>query len=448
MSLDETVARPLAKKIHEGHLQIAGSDERREIGEEPITLGRDPACHVVLDDPEVSAVHLEVSADERGIRIRDLGSANGTFVGDIRVSEAHVTSFQRARAGSSLIEIVPGAEHTVPLADTTSFGALVGGSASMRDLFERLSRTARTDLTVMVLGETGTGKELVARAIHDASPRAKAPFVVVDCAAIPRSLGEATLLGHEKGAFTGADRPRPSPFVEANGGTIFLDELGELPLEIQPNLLRVLAERRVKPVGSSRYHDVDVRVIAATRQNLLAQVNLGAFRSDLYFRLAQVRVEVPPLRARKEDIPVILQKVFADLGDDSAFSRVPLESLERLVQHDFPGNVRELKNAATVAHALAGDGPVDVAQYVQEALEGMGGPTVMPTPENSLGIEPYHEAKRVALEQFEKEYFERVVRVIPDNISEMSRLTGLSRLHIRKHLQRHGIAVARPGQRG
>jgi DNA-binding NtrC family response regulator len=305
------------------------------------------------------------------------------------------------------------------------------------------------------LGETGTGKELVARALHEASSRSQRPFVVVDCAAIPRSLGEATLLGHERGAYTGADKARPSPFVEANGGTVFLDELGELPLEIQPNLLRVLAERRVKPVGSNRYYDVDVRVIAATRQNLLGHVNTGSFRSDLYFRLAQVRIEVPPLRDRKEDIPLILERTFEEIGDPNAFSRVPLESLERLTQHDFPGNVRELKNAATVAHALANDDVVDVAQYVQEALTELGGPSVKTAVDPSSSSDsnsarvlvPYHEAKREALEGFERRYFERLVEVVPDNISEMSRVSGLSRLHIRKHLQRHGIAVARPGQR-
>jgi len=317
----------------------------------------------------------------------------------------------------------------------------------MRSLFEKLSRVARTDLTVLVLGETGTGKELVARALHDASPRSRAPFVVVDCAAIPRSLGEATLLGHEKGAFTGADRARPSPFMEANGGTIFLDELGELPLEVQPNLLRVLAEGRVKPVGSNRYHDVDVRVVAATRQNLLAQVNAGSFRSDLYFRLAQVRVEVPPLRERREDVPLILQRIFEELGDPDALSRVPLESLERLMQHDFPGNVRELKNAATVAYAMETAGLVDVAQYVQEAMEEMGGVKISSAPSSPGAIVPYHQAKREALDQFEREYFERLVEVSPDNISEMSRLSGLSRLHVRKHLQNHGIAVARAGHK-
>ncbi len=447
MSLQSTIARADSRTTHYGRVGVAGRDVDVPLGDEAVTVGRDPDCHIVLHDPEVSAVHLELVADTAGIRVRDLGSLNGTFIGDVRVSDAVVVSSQRIRAGSSWVEVKLGEARTVALPRATAFGPLVGDSASMRGLFERLSRAAATELTVLVLGETGTGKELVARALHEHSPRRNAPFVVVDCASVPRSLGEATLLGHERGAFTGADRARQSPFVEADGGTLFLDELGELPLEIQPNLLRVLAEGRVKPVGGNRYQEVNVRVVAATRQNLLAQVNAGTFRSDLYFRLAQVRVEVPPLRERREDIPLILQRVFQELGEPEAIERVPLESLERLMHHDFPGNVRELKNAATVAHALSAGDVIDVAQYVQEALTELGGPSVMPSSATHSALMPYHDAKRCALDDFERDYFQKLVELVPDNISEMARVSGLSRLHVRKHLQRHGIAVARAGQR-
>ncbi len=405
----------------------------------------------MLADSEVSAVHLEVSQSEHGLRLRDLGSKNGTLIAGVRVAEAVLVSPQRVTLGSSVIEVIPGPELRIETPAKAAFGPLVGASDKMRALFDRLAKAALTELTVLVLGETGTGKELVARAVHDASPRRNRPFVVVDCAAIPRTLGEATLLGHERGAFTGADRARSSPFVEAHGGTVFLDELGELPLEVQPNLLRVIAERRVKPVGGNRFTDIDVRIVAATRQNLLGAVNQGSFRSDLYFRLAQVRVEVPPLRARTEDIPLILDRVLSDLGDPRAMERVPTDSLERLMQHDFPGNVRELKNAAIVAHALSGDGPLDVASYVQEALAELGGSGMLPVPgdtaiSSSTGVVPYHSAKRQALDEFERRYFERLAELIPDNVSEMSRVSGLSRLHVRKHLARHGIQLLRPGQ--
>jgi DNA-binding NtrC family response regulator len=427
MSLETTVARPTAQVVRGGTVRVEGSGKTIEVGEEPLLIGRDAACHVVVSDSEVSAVHLEVSRAEQGLRLRDLGSKNGTLIGGIRIGEAVVVSPQRLALGSSFIEVMPGPERHIETTATSAFGPLVGASDKMRALFDRLAKAAATELTVLVLGETGTGKELVARAVHDASPRKHGPFVVVDCAAIPRTLGEATLLGHERGAFTGADRARQSPFV--------------------PNLLRVIAERRVKPVGGSRFTDIDVRIVAATRQNLLAAVNEGTFRSDLYFRLAQVRVEVPPLRARSEDIPLILDRVLSDLGDPAAIERVPTESLERLMQHDFPGNVRELKNAATVAHALSGDGPIDVASYVQEALAELGGSGMLPVPSETGGaVVPYHSAKRQALDEFERRYFEHLAEIIPDNVSEMSRVSGLSRLHVRKHLQRHGILLVRPGQ--
>ncbi len=177
--------------------------------------------------------------------------------------------------------------------------------------------------------------------------------MVVDCGSIPPTLAEATLFGHERGAFTGAVDKRLSPFVEADGGTIFLDELGELPLDVQPKLLRALAERRIKAVGGSNYREVDVRVLAATRRDLVRAVNSGGFRSDLYFRIAQVKIELPSLRHRMEDIPILVRRMLKDLGDEAAYERITNATLERLMRHDWPGNVRELRNAVAVAFALA-----------------------------------------------------------------------------------------------
>ena len=227
----------------------------------------------------------------------------------------------------------------------------------MRGVFERLKKAAPTDLTVLVTGETGTGKELVAQAIHEASSRAHKPFVVVDCGAIPATLAESALFGHERGSFTGAVDKRISPFVEADGGTIFLDELGELPLDVQPKLLRALAEQRIKSVGSNSYRPVNVRVIAATRRDLVREVNAGTFRSDLYFRVAQLKVELPSLRQRLEDIPVLVRRMIEDLGDKDSYGRITNDSLERLMRHDWPGNVRELRNVVAVALAFTKEGP-------------------------------------------------------------------------------------------
>src|SRR5687768_9771271 len=230
--------------VHEG-------DETRSvvIGPEPVVIGRDPACQLLVSDTGVSSMHAELVATPRGVRLRDLGSKNGTWVGDLRISEAYLTSstsFSIARTDLTFEAVKP---EKVDLPDIEQFGPLYGTSSLMRDLFRRLQKGAPTDLTVLVQGETGTGKELVAQAVHQSSARKNGPFVVVDCGSIAPTLAEATLFGHEKGAFTGATSARESPFVEANGGTIFLDELGELPLDVQPKLLRALAERRIKKVG-------------------------------------------------------------------------------------------------------------------------------------------------------------------------------------------------------
>jgi DNA-binding NtrC family response regulator len=311
-----------------------------------------------------------------------------------------------------------------------------------------LGKIAPTDLTVLINGETGTGKELVAQALHHASARAKKPFVVVDCGSIPPSLAEATLFGHERGAFTGAVDKRLSPFLEADGGTIFLDELGELPLEVQPKLLRALAERRIKSVGGSNYREVDVRVLAATRRDLVRAVNAGSFRSDLYFRVAQVRVELPALRARLEDVPVLVKRMLKDLGgEEGDYERVSNTTLERLMRHDWPGNVRELRNAVAVAFALAGpDEEIDVAAHLgalQEAplaASPMGGANSgAPLTFGAIRGKQFQEAKRDVLAKFEKEYFAALAEDSKGNVSEMARRAGMERAHVRAYLRRHSI---------
>jgi DNA-binding NtrC family response regulator len=302
----------------------------------------------------------------------------------------------------------------------------------MQRVFDRIRRAAPTELTVLFLGETGTGKELAARAVHEDSKRSKGPFVVVDCGAIPPSLAEAYLFGHEAGAFTGAVGKRISPFVEADGGTLFLDELGELPLELQPKLLRAIAERRVKAVGSSTWKTVDVRFIAATQRDLPRAVNEGAFRTDLWFRLAQLVIELPPLRDRLEDIPLIVKATLDGLGDARAYERISTETLERLMRRPWPGNVRELKSAVVAAHALSGGGSIDVA-----AFGGDGG--AFGASDGGLPSLGYHDAKRAALERFEKDYFSTLAAQTDGKIIEMARLAGLERAHVRKYLQRHDL---------
>jgi DNA-binding NtrC family response regulator len=311
------------------------------------------------------------------------------------------------------------------------FGRMLGRSPRMRRVFSVLERVAPTPLSVLILGETGTGKELVARAIHDHSPRRDAPFVVLDCGAIPGSLAESILFGHEKGSFTGANERRAGVLAEANGGTLFLDELGELPLEQQPKLLRALSERQVKRVGGTSFDPIDVRVLAATRRELASEMNAGRFRSDLYFRIAQVRVELPPLRERADDIAMLVLDVCERMGKREHGAAVVAWVEQRMGAHDWPGNVRELVNVASVAATLAEiPGAIDdVLALTRDAS----------TAASRVAVTAYSEAKRNALATFDRDYFTNLAAGSGGNISEMSRQSGMERHHVRAYLRKLGI---------
>jgi DNA-binding NtrC family response regulator len=442
---DRTVLGPARLSVHGGWLEVPGhatEPARLRVGFEPVLLGRDASCDLVIPSSRVSAVHAELAATARGVRLRDVGSRNGTWVGDVRIAEAYLT--ERASVWLGDVELVfePSKPERVKVQSGDRLGRMYGASPAMRAVFEQIARVAPTDLTVLVQGETGTGKELVAQAIHEHSRRRQAPFVVVDCGSIPPTLAEATLFGHERGAFTGATERRRSPFLEAGAGTVFLDELGELPLDLQPKLLRVLAERRLKPVGGQSYLPVEARVVAATRRDLVREVNDGTFRSDLYFRVAQMRIEVPALRARLSDLSGLVKTVLEDLGDPAAFKRVGRETMERLLRHDWPGNVRELANAVTVAHAIADvGGPIDVAGHLNTlGVATVTGPLLR---EHPSAPQTYHDAKRVALDRFEREFFEPLVEATGGNVAEIARIAGLERAHVRRYVTRHGLRKKR-----
>jgi len=440
--LDETVGLRNRVPVRGGRIRVGGKGDWQEIHQDPVIVGRNPACQIMIDDAKVSAVHAEFVATETGVKVRDLGSRNGTYVADVRIVEVSITKACTLRVGATEINFEPLRPERVSVPAIPSFGPLVGQSEVMRKTFDRLSKIARTDLTVLVCGDTGTGKELAANSIHLASSRANKPFVVVDCGSIPPSLAEATLFGHERGAFTGAIDTRRSPFQEAAGGTVFLDELGELPLEVQPKLLRALSERRVKSVGGSSYRNIEVRVIAATRRDLVREVNAGTFRSDLYFRVAQVKVELVPLNQRAEDIPILVRSMLKESDDEEAFGRVGSQTLERLMRYDWPGNVRELRNAVSVAYALSEPGgDIDIAAHLGALTEGgraTGGSGGAP---NFACNRPFQEAKRDVLAAFASEYFTQLAQEAKGNVSEMARRAGMERAHVRTYLKRHGIDV-------
>jgi DNA-binding NtrC family response regulator len=436
--VDSTIVAKGRVEVRGGTLSLIrgkGNKSTLEIGADTQVVGRNEACDLVLDDRKVSAVHMELVATERGVRVRDLGSRNGTFLGDTRIGEVYLMKPTAISIGDSYMEFQPSNPEHVDVPEQAEFGPLVGTSAVMRSVFDKLAKASPTELTVLVTGETGCGKELVAAAIHQASPRANKPFVVVDCGAIPATLAESALFGHERGSFTGAVDKRISPFAEADGGTIFLDELGELPLDVQPKLLRALAEQRIKSVGSNTYRPVNVRVIAATRRDLVREVNAGTFRSDLYFRVAQFRVELPPLRARLEDIPALARRMMADLGDKDAYARVSSDSLERLMRHDWPGNVRELRNVVAVAMAFSKDGPIDLAQHLA--------PLAQASESTPTRGRTFQDAKRDVLARFEREYFTALYAECGGNVSEIGRRAAMERAHVRGYLRRHGIGDTR-----
>jgi DNA-binding NtrC family response regulator len=423
----------------EVHWVVRGGTARTPDGKaypidvDAVVVGREAGAHIVVDDPEVSMAHCELRAVSDGILVRDLGSTNGTFVGAFRVREGVVRTPTAVTVGRTTLLVEPSAEHRVDVGWADGFGMLVGRSPRMRRVFGVLERIAPTPLSVLILGETGTGKEEVAKAIHAASSRAKQPFVVVDCGSIPPTLAESILFGHEKGAFTGADQRRKGALAEADGGTLFLDELGELPLDLQPKMLRALSERQIKRVGGSAFEAIDVRVLAATRRDIAAEMNAGRFRSDLYFRIAQVRIELPPLRERPGDIPQLVEDVCKRAGKADHKAAVVAWIEQNLSAHDWPGNVRELVNVASVAATLA-----DTPGAIDDVLALTRDPT---TDEARAPITAFAEAKRLALVGFERAYFGALSDAASGNISEMARQSGMERHHVRAYLRKHKIAT-------
>jgi DNA-binding NtrC family response regulator len=316
------------------------------------------------------------------------------------------------------------------------FENLIGSGAAMQQVFQTIQKVAETDLTVLVRGESGTGKELVAQALHNRSPRKNRPFVAVNCAAISAELVESELFGHEKGAFTGADARRQGRFEIADGGTIFLDEIGDMPPETQAKVLRVLQERSFERVGGTKSIHVDVRVVAATHRNLEEEVAQGRFRDDLYYRLKVVDVELPPLRARTEDIPALtlrfLEQVTERLGREK--QRISEAALARLARHAWPGNVRELRNVIEQAVVLA-SGPV-----IEEADLHLDGAPVAdaatPPEESGAG---FSEAKKRAVTQFERTFLLRALRANDGNISRAAESIGMVRQSLQQKIRELGL---------
>jgi transcriptional regulator with GAF, ATPase, and Fis domain len=398
-----------------------------------LRIGKAPDNDLVLSDDTVSRHHCELTRSADGILVRDLGSTNGTRVQGARVTEAVVAPGTVLKVGQVEIVLRPvGRSVEVLPSDRTKFGGALGQSLAMRTIFGVLERIAPTDATVLLEGETGTGKDVLARGIWSESGRSQGPFVVVDCGAVSYSLIESELFGHERGAFTGAVASRQGAFELADGGTVFLDEIGELPMDVQPKLLRVLEMREFRRVGGNRMLKTDVRVIAATKRNLLREVQGGKFREDLYFRLAVVPVTVPSLRARREDIPMLVEHILRSGGGDLVVSE---ETMQTLVAHDWPGNVRELRNVLERAVYLARATGQAELSFVSLPMSGS-------TASDAFQFEPgrsYRETRAKYDAEFERRYVKWLLARHAGNVSAAARDAKMDRKHLHDMAKKHGL---------
>jgi two-component system response regulator HydG len=378
-------------------------------------VGKSPACDLVLTDPQVSRRHLALGVVGDDLRMTDLDSTNGTLLHGTRVHEASLRGGEVLELGGTTL-CVSRHEGTVELPTATSFGRVVGASLAMRRLYPLCERLAKSSVPILIEGETGTGKELLAEALHQASERSGGPFILFDCTAIPSNLVESELFGHERGAFTTAVSSRKGLFEQAHGGTLFIDEIGDLDLSLQPKLLRAIQESRIKRVGGDKWTQVDVRILAATRRDLDKEVQSERFRDDLFFRLVVGRIELPPLRERKGDVALLANLFWKSLGGAGA---LPYEVLRRAEEYAWPGNVRELQN--------------DVARAV--AVGDLAKTEPPPDPSGARDLDfidrvieqdlPLPRAREKVIDEFLRRYVEGVVKKHGGSISRAAEASGI-----------------------
>jgi DNA-binding NtrC family response regulator len=397
------------------HLSIDGSEPAR------VLCGQSPACGLRLTDRQVSRRHAAFAMEGRRLRITDLGSTNGTYVDGVGVLDGYLRGGELVRLGSSALRVEAEASGApVALPTASRFGRVVGASIEMRRLYPLCERLAASSVTVVIEGETGTGKEVLAEALHEQGPRATGPFVVFDCTAVAPSLVESALFGHERGAFTGAVSLHKGMFEQANGGTLLIDEIGDLDPALQPKLLRVLERAEIRRVGGTRPIPVDVRVLAATRRDLDKEVQAGRFRDDLFFRLAVARIELPALRDRHGDVALLAEHFWRMQG--RAGEPFPFEVLRRFEDYNWPGNVRELHNAVARLIALGS------LHSLERASSQQGDAAGQDVIDEVIGLElPLPEARQRVVEHFERRYIEHVLARHGGNVAAAAASSGIAR---------------------
>jgi transcriptional regulator with PAS, ATPase and Fis domain len=421
--------------VRGGRARVAlpnGTQRERELSLAPITVGSGPLADLLVEDTSVSRAHCSLHLTPDGIVLKDLESKNGTFLGTTRVLQVILPGNVAVRIGNSrLWAESAGEEKLLPLHKGHAFGEALGATPLMRALFAELRKAAQTEEPLLITGESGTGKELLARAVHDASPRRDGPFVVIDCAALSPMLAEAELFGAEAGAYTGATRAREGLLSLAHGGTVFLDEVGELPKELQPRFLRALAEKEVHPLGATGSRPANARVIAATHQNLHHRVARREFREDLYYRIAVLEARVPPLRERMEDLELLVERFLSEQDPPRTLRDLPPGVMQLFRSHLWPGNVRELRNA--VARLLVG------AEVGESFLRSAQAEDAAPAGYAHL---PLRDARNAILMAFERQYVTQVLAAHQGNVTSAARAMGVSRQIVHRLIARHHLRGA------
>jgi DNA-binding NtrC family response regulator len=409
----------------------------RLLDEGTVFVGTHEDCSLRLTDEKVSRRHCELAAVADGVRVVDLGSKNGVRHNGALLERAILAPGALVKLGATELRF-DAIDDDVPPLEAERFGDLVTRAAPMRSVLGLLGAVAPTDASILLLGETGTGKDVLARAIHAQSKRGQRPFVVIDCGALSATLVQSELFGHKKGAFTGADADREGAFEAASHGTVFIDEIGELPLELQPALLRVLESRSVRRVGDNQPRAVDMRVIAATNKDLQAEVSAGRFRADLFYRLAVVQCRVPPLRERLPDVPVLVDAILADLR---ATARPSSADLAKLQAHEWPGNVRELRNTLEQALALGGGSSLRFPPMAGRTLDDSTDKLPPRARGGASGASGASGEKtlRTARGDFERDYLVQLLAECGGNVSEVARRAGVDRNHVHRLIKKYGI---------
>jgi DNA-binding NtrC family response regulator len=397
-----------------------------------LLVGKDASCDLVLEDVTVSRQHLEIERVGDRFVIRDLESTNGTSVNGTRIREAFLAPGSTIMAGNAELRFQPIYESAaIDTQDCEEFGGLLAASPAMKSIMGLLRRASKMNTTVLLRGETGVGKSALARAMHSEGPRGRGPFVVFDCGSVPPTLIESELFGAEKGAFTGAVQSRPGACEQAQGGTLFLDEIEELPLELQPKLLRVIEEKEVRRLGATRPIDLDLHIIAASKIDLPTAVGEGRFRADLYYRIAVLDVEVPALRERSEDLPLLCDHFLKETQDTHTWDRLTPTLREQFERYSWPGNLRELRNVLERLQCIGEEGtPVGETGVIVSAGS---------KPLSLDWNRPFKEAKEDLVDTFEREYLKRLLERSGGRIAPAAREAGLNRKYFYDLLRKHGL---------